>query len=107
MPKIHNGWIDLIMKEIKCYKLFPHSLPTGNFFKPSWFKSKEAQKLKENKAKAVHCKAACHSEKHDNIVCKIKLKDIEYHIPVLYINIQGIKELCSEISEKACGGQCD
>ena len=31
--KIHNRWIYLVMQEIKCfYKLFPHSLLTGEIF---------------------------------------------------------------------------
>ena len=48
-------------------------------------------KLKENKAKAVHHKAARHSEGHDNNLCKIGLQEVEHLIPVSYINIQGIK----------------
>ena len=47
----------------------------------------ESRKLKENKAKAVHHKGACHSKKHDNIDCKIILEDVEHPIPVSYINI--------------------
>ena len=54
----------------------------------------DAQQLKENKAKVVHCKVAPHSEGYQNILCKITLEDVEHPIPVSYINIQGIQELC-------------
>ena len=52
--------------------------------------------MNENKAKVVCRKTApCHSDEHDNILCKITLEDVEYPIPVSYINIQGIKELAT------------
>ena len=90
-------WMDrLNYKEIKCYKLFPHSLLTGNILYPAWFKSGEAQQMKENKAKAVRSKAACHVVKSMITFFVIwNLKKLKHHIPVSYINIQGIKELCS------------
>ena len=43
--------------------------------------------IKKNKANQVRRKAACDSEEHVNILCKITAENVEHSIPVLYINI--------------------
>ena len=39
------------------------------------------------KIKQVCRKAVCNSNKHDNMLCKISLEDVEHPILVSYINI--------------------
>ena len=66
-----NIWNGLMMKEFdKCYKLFNFSLLTVEICNQHVTKSEKAPTLKENKAKTVHHKAACQSEKQINILCK-------------------------------------
>ena len=96
MPKIDNGWTGLMMKE------FDKILQTIQVFITGWgtFLTSmlqnvmEAHKLKENKAKAVRHKGACHSKKNKNFHCKIILEDVEHPIPVSYINIYKALKYC-------------
>ena len=67
----------------------------GTFLTSMFQNVMEAHKLKENQLKAVRHKWACNSEKHDNILYKMILEDVEQTIPVSYISKQGIKVLCS------------
>ena len=65
--KIDNGWIGLLMKEFdRILQTIKVLITSWGTFLTSMFQNViEAHKLKENKAKAVSHKRACHSEKHN------------------------------------------